>query len=93
MGDVLQFRRREPEKQHGTGMAFCIGCGHEWVAVAEAGTTVLQCPECQAHKGKWCFEFYPASGQLVRQCNCGNQLFYMTPDGHMCANCGIYQEY
>lgn len=21
------------------------------------------------------------------------QLFYMTPDGHLCANCGIYQQY
>jgi hypothetical protein len=30
---------------------------------------------------------------MIRECNCGNRLFYLTPDGHMCANCGIYQGY
>lgn len=44
-------------------------------------------------KGKWKFEFAPSEGQMVRECNCGNQLFYLTPDGHLCANCGIYQAY
>jgi exosome complex RNA-binding protein Csl4 len=28
------------------------------------------------------------------QCwECGNQLFYIRPEGHMCPNCGIYQSY
>ena len=44
-------------------------------------------------KGKWRFEFQPAPGQMVRECNCGNQLFYLTTDGHLCANCGVYQRY
>jgi predicted RNA-binding Zn-ribbon protein involved in translation (DUF1610 family) len=80
-------------RQHGHGEAFCIGCGHTWQAVAPTGTTRFECPECGAMKGAWRFEFYPAEGQMVRECNCGNQFFYLTPDGHMCANCGTYQRY
>lgn len=91
--NVIPFKRAEPEQQHGAGQAFCIGCCHEWAAVAPTGTTQLECPACHAHKGRWKFEFAPAEGQLVRECNCGNQLFYLTPDGHLCANCGIYQGY
>lgn len=90
---VIPFQRREPEQQHGAGQAFCIGCCHEWAAVAPTGTTQLECPACHAHKGHWKFEFAPAEGQLVRECDCGNQLFYLTTDGHLCANCGIYQGY
>lgn len=81
------------EIQHGVGPAFCLGCGHEWEAVAPTGTVQLECPACRTLKGHWKFEFAPPAGQLVRQCDCRNQLFYLTPDGHMCANCGMYQSY
>jgi hypothetical protein len=97
---VVAFKRPErppqcPEQteQHGTGPAFCVGCGHTWTAVAPTGTTQLECPACKALKGHWKFEFYPSEGQMVRECNCGNQLFYLTTEGHLCANCGIYQRY
>lgn len=40
------------------------------------------------------FPFYePAHGTLFRRCNCGCELFFITPDGHLCPNCGIYQSY
>ena len=90
MNDVVPFAKQE---QHGAGMAFCIGCGHKWAAVAPTGTTAFECPSCHATKGHWQFEFMPKVGQMVRECACGNQLFYLTPEGHMCANCGIYQRY
>lgn len=89
---VLEFRRQEVE-QHGVGAAFCIACDHVWQAVAPTGTTTLECPSCSAMKGKWKFEFYPSTGQMVRECGCGNQLFYLTHEGHLCANCGVYQRY
>ena len=93
MSKVIPFGKPVTTEQHGAGEAFCIGCGHTWAAVAPTGTTELECPSCKAHKGKWKFEFYPNPGQMIRGCDCGNQLFYLTPDGHMCANCGIYQSY
>lgn len=91
--NVVQFRKPEPDVPHGAGEAFCIGCNHTWVAVAPSGVTTFECPKCHTHKGKWKFEFYPAGDDQVRECNCGNQLFYLTPNGHLCANCGTYQEY
>lgn len=79
--------------QHGAGEAFCLACDHTWAAVAPTGTETLECPACKRVTGHWKFEFYPSAGQSVRQCNCGNQLFYLTPEGHLCASCGIYQAY
>lgn len=93
MSKVIPFGEPATTEQHGTGEAFCIGCDHTWTAVAPTGTTALECPNCGAHKGKWKFEFYPSETQKVRVCVCTNQLFYLTPDGHMCANCGTYQSY
>ncbi len=90
---VIAFKKPEPKEQHGTGEAFCMACDHRWVAVAPTGTTILECPSCKRHTGHFKFEFAPSEGQLVRECTCGNQYFYLTPDGHMCVSCGIYQEY
>ena len=88
--NVIPF---EKPIQHGSGEAFCISCNHRWVAVAPTGSTCFECPACKRHTGKFKFEFYPSVGQMVRECGCGNQLFYLTKEGHLCANCGVYQQY
>lgn len=82
--------------QWGQGEAFCLACDHSWQAVAQTGKESLEgfeCPSCHRHTGHWKFEFYPTEGTEVRTCDCANQLFYLTRQGHMCANCGIYQRY
>lgn len=91
MGVVDLSSRRHV--QHGEGDAFCIQCGHEWIAVSPTGTTQLECPECHTLKGLYRFPFNFEEGTLVRECNCGNRLFYLSQNGHLCANCGIYQRY
>ena len=93
MSKVLQFIRPPVSEQHGQGESFCLQCGHTWQAVVPTGVTRFECPECRTMKGLMRFEFRPAEGQLVWECRCGNRLFYMTQDGHLCANCGIYQSY
>lgn len=96
MADILTFRKREappePTEPHGTGEAFCAGCGHVWQAVVPVGTTEFECPECHAHKGRWRFEFTPPGG-MVWTCNCGNQLFNSTPDGVFCPQCGTFARF
>lgn len=92
MSNVIPFVRTETV-QHGVGEAFCLSCDHSWVAVVETGTECFECPGCHRHTGRFKFEFAPTEGQLVRTCRCGNQLFYLTPDGHMCASCGLFQAY
>lgn len=93
MGEVVALRRPESEEPHAAGEAFCLQCNHEWVAVAPTGTVHLECPACKTHKGLFKFPCGPSEGTPVWTCPCGNQLFNMTPDGHFCPNCGLYQEY
>ncbi len=98
-GEVIPFAR--PDKnpkaggaQHSSGEAFCMQCDHLWTAIAPTGTVELECPNCLTMKGlyRWPHAFGDLS-QLVRRCDCGNQLFYLTPEGHLCPNCGKYQSY
>ena len=79
MGEIVAlFKKTE---QTAVGEAFCIQCKHTWIATAPTGVVDLECPECGTFKGKYKFEFTPQKGTFVRECNCGNQLFYLTPDG------------
>ena len=89
--DLEAFRVQKA--QTGVGQAFCIQCDHQWTATVPTGVVRLECPKCHTLKGLLKFEYKPPTGQLVRECDCGNQLFYLTPEGHMCCNCGIYQRY
>lgn len=90
MGDVVEFRKpANPSDQYANGPAFCNSCGHKWKAVAAVGATQLECPECHTLKGRWLLNFAPSPGELVKQCKCGNQLFFATLHGLMCIECGI----
>lgn len=91
-GKVISFQDRL-KSQTMSGDAFCLQCGHQWVAVAPAGTVRLECPECHTEKGLFRFECVLPDETPTWTCHCGNQLFYLTPDGHLCANCGIYARY
>lgn len=90
----VDFSKRPDEtRQHGQGEAFCFACKHTWQAVVPTGVTEFECPNCGTMKGRWKFHFYPSPGTKIRVCDCGNELFYLTPEGHLCANCGTYQSY
>lgn len=80
-------------KPHSGGEAHCVACKYEWVAVALVGTTQLECPRCGTWKGLFKYPFNVVEGELLHYCNCGNDLFRITPKGHLCINCGILQSY
>lgn len=93
MAEIIQFPTKEVlSEQYGSGEAFCISCKYTWVAVAPTGTEWLECPKCERSTGKMKYPFCITFG-LIRVCGCGNELFYITPSGHLCPNCGIYQKY
>jgi len=92
MSNVVQFRPAKDER-HASGEAFCLQCRHEWVAVAPTGTVQLQCPQCLTMKGLFKYPCNLEAGAMIRVCNCGNDLFYLTTEGHLCPNCGTYQSY
>ena len=91
MSNVIAFKK--VNVPHAAGEAFCLQCKHEWVAVAQSGVVQLECPECKTLKGLFKFPFNVQAGEQIRFCNCGNNLFIITPEGHLCPNCGIYQGY
>jgi len=93
MTNVIQLHKKD-EGPHATGEAFCMHCKYEWVATAPIGLNErFECPACTSHKGMFKYQFAPSDDDELYECNCGNQLFYITPEGHLCANCGIYNEY
>lgn len=91
MSNVVELKKKK--EPHGAGEAFCLQCGHEWVAVAPIGVVHLNCPNCGTCKGLYRFPFAPNEGEVERVCNCGNKYFCFTLKGHMCPNCGTYQTY
>ena len=82
---------KENRTPHNVGDAKCIMCGHKWVAICPVGTQWLECSECHSMKG---LLIYPCErkDRLHWNCNCGNDLFHMTPDGTYCPNCGEWQK-
>lgn len=93
MSNVLAFPAKESKQQHGSGEARCMSCGHNWIAVAPVGEVLFECPECLAVKGHYLYPFDFADGTMVRECNCGCRLFFLSTEGHLCAHCGSYQAY
>jgi len=83
MGDVVNIGGSDKSI---TGEAKCVQCQKEWIAVAPVGTVTLDCPDCNTMKGAFVGMTCPDEFWV---CNCGNDLFFISKEGCMCANCGI----
>jgi Zn finger protein HypA/HybF involved in hydrogenase expression len=89
---IIDFTQAKLDRTpHSTGPARCLQCQHEWTATAPAGTNWLECPECKTEKGTFIGNCYPHDG-LVWVCECGNELFLITPEGELCPMCGAYSD-
>lgn len=76
-----------PPAPYKTGKAKCLSCRHEWIAVSPLGVVWFECPACGMEQGR-------SMGAVSREgahwhCGCGNDLFYVTPDGSYCPVCGV----
>ena len=94
MSNVVQFKPKQPvndEPPMMNGHGKCMACSHEWTARVPIGTWELECPECGLWKGLMMGFVNPAEGELLRECRCGCQAFYVTPDGVHCLLCGTTQ--
>ena len=90
MGDLIQLRcdPASPEDgPHLSGLAVCGACHHEWSVVAAVGGVHLECPKCHRYWGGLKHAIEP---ETAWRCNCGEQLFWLTPKGALCRRCGIY---
>lgn len=89
MGDIVAINHKvAQESRHLQGDAICAACKHEWVAVAPIGTVELECPNCHTWKGLFANPVAPFS-EVVYECDCGGQIFFITPDGASCYVCGL----
>lgn len=79
---------REEHTPHLSGKAVCLSCKHRWVAVAPAGSLWLECPKCRHDWGRY-VEHVQREGPHWH-CACGNDLFYVTPEGSYCPMCGVW---
>lgn len=72
------------------GPVRCLRCKHEWHAVGPVGVYEdFECPKCTTNHGVRIGLLGPHDGN-VWACNCGNQLFILTPTrAPMCALCGL----
>lgn len=84
MGNIVPIRPSAGEP-HVSGAARCSECRHEWVAVAPAGTDRLECPSCHAIKGVFTGD---AGSGWTWHCDCGCNLFLITPERTVCFRCG-----
>jgi hypothetical protein len=93
VSNVVVFQRPTPPEMEGT--AKCIGCQHEWEAVAPLGTAQLECPSCRTMKGMWKHPFAARDGDLEFRCLCGSEaLTAYQRHGKFwlrCMNCGTDQ--
>lgn len=87
MGDVVDLAEHRP---HSSGEATCLACKHEWVAVAPSGVVWMECPACGLMRGRYKFHHCHVDKKHWT-CNCGNDLFSLTPDFIYCPNCGARQ--
>lgn len=80
----------EPERTL-EGKASCLQCKHTWHAVAPVGTVDLDCPACGSEKGLFAYQVKVEGYSW--HCECGNDLFQLTPAGAVCVQCGDAHHY
>lgn len=83
---------REEKMPHTSGVAVCLNCKHEWVAVAPHVGEVLwlECPSCGLIRGR--FKYHHERSGEHWTCNCGSELFYIKAGVPYCPNCGAWQQ-
>src|ERR1044072_4260134 len=95
MSNVVSFERPQKPEPHLEGLAKCIGCGHEWEAVAPFGTWHLKCPCCHTMKGMFKHPISADQGDSLFVCNCGCEAlvaYYRKGIFRLqCMNCGAHQ--
>lgn len=89
MGKVVYLDAQRP---HLSGTARCLSCQHQWAAVSPVGTVWLACPSCLLLRGRY-VNYCEIEKAEHWTCHCGCDLFFVTPGGMYCPNCGTVQRF
>lgn len=72
-----------------SGEMVCRTCGDHWEGRIEVGELAATCPSCGANNSR---PFHYVEPDEVWYCACGETLFFLTPEGPVCPNCGLTPE-
>lgn len=85
MGEVIDLADKRPSRWV-TGTMLCTQCKHEWIGTVPAGcVSGWECPECKCLRAVHKFPVVP---EITWTCQCSGDLFYLTPQGAICRECG-----
>lgn len=81
----------KPPVPNMTGKVKCLSCRHEWIAVRPIGTVWHECPACTLSMGRTMgsIDYDEKDANMVWNCSCGNDLFYLTEKTAECPVCGL----
>lgn len=88
MSNIIEFKKPDESVPCIEGDAICLCCKQEWLCVAEVGIIELECPSCGSSKGVFKHMVLRSCDHF--QCNCGNFLFHIAPQGIYCTNCATW---
>lgn len=89
--NIINFQEYiEENTPHAAGPVKCLICKYKFIVVTPVGELWFECPKCKVEKATWCFPIEKDKNHW--KCNCGNWLFYITPEGIYCPNCGVHQK-
>lgn len=95
MAEVVPFQRPDPIDPHLAGEALCLGCRHQWAAVAPVGVWQMECPSCASMKGIFRNPVGADVGDSLFRCLCGCEAltaYYHAGLFHLkCMSCGTDQ--
>jgi hypothetical protein len=87
MAEIVSLAEHRDAGPPLSGTARCGYCSYEWEAVAPVGAVHLECPSCHRMWGAYKHAVEPP--KAFWRCNCGEELFWLTPKGAMCRRCGL----
>lgn len=68
------------------GKALCLDCGYEFEGHRNFDHAFIQCPKCRLFRGKHIYPIVTDTPHFT--CNCGNDIFHITPTFFYCPACG-----
>ena len=89
-GKVVNMRDYKP---HISVEVKCLGCDNEWIAIAECGVVIFECPECRTMKGISTGLIEP---EVYLECaieECKSPFFCISPKGPVCTKCGTLKKW
>lgn len=84
VSDVSDIKELQP---HNSGEFLCLVCDYSFISVAPLDELWVECPQCLCERATHKFPIDRAGYSW--SCDCGNDLFRITPDGNYCPNCGV----